>query len=83
MPGYLYSYKKFKDEFETVIIKENDSTTMEKLQKLVAPFVLRRIKKEVLKELPDKTEQIKKAPDFTFYYIVETVKPGAFVLQKR
>lgn len=58
MPGYLYSYKKFKDEFETVIIKENDNATMEKLQRLVAPFVLRRIKKEVLKELPDKTEQI-------------------------
>lgn len=58
MPGYLYSYKKFKDEFETVIIKENDNATMEKLQRLVAPFILRRIKKEVLKELPDKTEQI-------------------------
>lgn len=58
MPGYLYTYKKFKDEFETVIIKENDNATMEKLQRLVAPFVLRRIKKEVLKELPDKTEQI-------------------------
>ncbi len=58
MPGYLYSYKKFKDEFESVIIKENDKETMDKLQKLVAPFILRRIKKEVLKELPDKTEQI-------------------------
>lgn len=58
MPGYLYTYKKFKDEFETLIIKENDNLVMEKLQKLVAPFVLRRIKKDVLKELPDKTEQI-------------------------
>ena len=58
MPGYLYTYKKFKDEFETIIIKENDSATMERLQRLVAPFILRRIKKEVLKELPDKTEQI-------------------------
>lgn len=58
MPGYLYTYKKFKDEFETLIIKENDKPTMDRLQKLVAPFILRRIKKEVLKELPDKTEQI-------------------------
>ncbi len=58
MPGYLYTYKKFKDEFETLIIKENDSQVMERLQKLVAPFVLRRIKRDVLKELPDKTEQI-------------------------
>ena len=58
MPGYLYSYKKFRDDFETPIIKENDREVMQKLQKLVAPFVLRRIKKDVLKELPDKTEQI-------------------------
>ena len=58
MPGYLYTYKKFKDEFETFIIKENDKIVMNKLQRLVAPFVLRRIKKDVLKELPDKTEQI-------------------------
>ena len=58
MPGYLYTYKKFKDEFETLIIKENDKIVMNKLQRLVAPFVLRRIKKDVLKELPDKTEQI-------------------------
>ena len=58
MPGYLYTYKKFKDEFEVPIIKENDKLVMEKLQRLVSPFVLRRIKSEVLKELPDKTEQI-------------------------
>ncbi|MEG2348285.1 MAG: SNF2 helicase associated domain-containing protein [Clostridia bacterium] len=58
MPGYLFSYKKFKDEFETLIIKENDSSAMQRLQKLVAPFILRRIKKEVLKELPEKTETV-------------------------
>ena len=58
MPGYLYTYKKFKDEFESLIIKENDAESMQRLQKLVAPFVLRRIKKDVLKELPDKTEQV-------------------------
>ena len=58
MPGYLYTYKKFKDEFETPIIKENDNEAMQRLQKIVAPFILRRIKRDVLKELPDKTEQI-------------------------
>ncbi len=58
MPGYLYTYKKFKDEFETLIIKENDSEAIQRLQKLVTPFILRRIKKDVLKELPDKTEQV-------------------------
>ena len=57
MPGYLYTYKKFKDEFETPIIKENDNEAMQRLQKIVAPFILRRIKRDVLKELPDKIEQ--------------------------
>ncbi|MDO4283309.1 MAG: SNF2 helicase associated domain-containing protein [Clostridia bacterium] len=58
MPGYLFSYKKFKEEYETPIIKDNDVQVVEKLQKLVAPFILRRIKSEVLKELPEKTETI-------------------------
>lgn len=58
MPGYLFSYKKFKEEYENPIIKDNDIYVMEKLQKLVAPFILRRIKKEVLKELPYKTETV-------------------------
>lgn len=55
MPGYLFSYKKFKELYETAIVKENDEATTNKLKKLINPFVLRRIKKEVLTELPDKT----------------------------
>lgn len=58
MPGYLFSYKRFKEDYENLIVKEEDKEALEKLQKLVAPFVLRRVKKEVLKELPDKTESI-------------------------
>ena len=55
MPGYLFNYRKFKELYETPIVKENDAQAMEKLKQLIEPFVLRRIKKEVLKELPDKT----------------------------
>ena len=58
MPGYLFNYKKFKEDYETPIIKDTDMQVAEKLQKLVAPFILRRIKSEVLKELPDKTETV-------------------------
>lgn len=54
MPGYLFSYRKFKELYETPIIKEEDNITMQKLKKLIEPFVLRRIKGEVLTELPDK-----------------------------
>ncbi len=55
MPGYLFSYKKFKELYETAIVKENDEATTNKLKKLINPFVLRRVKREVLTELPDKT----------------------------
>lgn len=55
MPGYLFTYKKFKTEYETPIIKENDSKAMKKLKMLIEPFVLRRTKKQVLTELPEKT----------------------------
>ena len=55
MPGYLFTYKKFKAMYETPIIKDNDEKAMEKLKMLIEPFVLRRNKKEVLKELPEKT----------------------------
>lgn len=56
MPGYLFSYNKFKSKFENKIIKDNDKEALDALSKLVSPFILRRTKKEVLKELPDKTE---------------------------
>ena len=58
MPGYLYKYKKFKELYETPIVKDGNSGAMEKLKQLIEPFVLRRIKSEVLTELPDKTVSV-------------------------
>ena len=55
MPGYLFSYRKFKNMYEIPIVKGEDEEIMKKLKMLIEPFVLRRSKKEVLKELPDKT----------------------------
>ena len=55
MPGYLFSYKKFKSLYEIPITREEDPETIEKLKMLIEPFVLRRTKQEVLKELPEKT----------------------------
>ena len=51
MPGYLYSKKKFQDKF----IK-NEKGIIE-LKKYIKPFILRRTKKDVMSELPDKIEQ--------------------------
>ncbi len=56
LPNYLSSYTKFKLEYETST--EFSSNTLELLQKKVAPFILRRTKKDVLKDLPDKIEEV-------------------------
>ena len=55
MPGYLFSYNKFKISFETSISKDEDKEAMERLKNMIEPFVLRRTKEKVLTELPEKT----------------------------
>lgn len=55
MPGYLFSYKKFKNNYETAIVKDENLEVMNNLKKLIEPFILRRTKKQVLTELPEKT----------------------------
>ena len=55
MPGYLFTYRKFKEIYENPIVKAEDGYAMKKLKMLIEPFILRRIKEEVLTELPDKT----------------------------
>ncbi len=56
IPGYLYNYTKFRKKFENPAIKNGDDKALTQLRRLIAPFVLRRIKSEVLSELPPKTE---------------------------
>lgn len=58
MPGFLYKYEQFKKEMESPIIKNSDERIVLRLKKMVAPFILRRLKKDVLKDLPDKLEQV-------------------------
>jgi len=61
MPGYLYSASKFSKLYEVPIVKYNDANAAAKLRKQISPFVLRRVKESVLKELPEKTETILQA----------------------
>lgn len=56
MPEYLYPYAYFKKNYESPIIKENDEAVSSQLKQLVKPFILRRLKSEVLHDLPTKTE---------------------------
>ena len=57
MPGFLYSYEKFRKEIELPAVQYSNSDAMERLQKVIRPFVLRRLKRDVLKDLPDKLEK--------------------------
>ena len=57
MPGFLFSHEKFKQKFETKIVKENDEKASEQLKQMIAPFILRRKKVDVLADLPDKIEE--------------------------
>ncbi|MDE7298497.1 MAG: DEAD/DEAH box helicase [Lachnospiraceae bacterium] len=56
MPNYLMSHSKFVNRYERQILK-NDESVLEQLNRRIKPFVLRRMKKEVLKELPEKIEE--------------------------
>ncbi|MGE4282483.1 MAG: SNF2 helicase associated domain-containing protein [Clostridia bacterium] len=56
MPGYLFSHIKFIRKYESPIIKNKDQKTLKELKRHIGPFVLRRMKKDVLKELPQKIE---------------------------
>lgn len=55
MPGYLSNYSHFKARYETLILND-DEEALNRLQKRVSPFILRRTKKDVLQDLPDKIE---------------------------
>lgn len=61
MPGFLYRYDAFKKQLEKPIVKEKDEGVSEKLKRMVAPFILRRLKQDVLKDLPEKMEEIRYA----------------------
>lgn len=55
MPGYLGSHTHFVDDYEKPIMKE-DQGALNDLHQHISPFILRRMKKDVLTELPDKYE---------------------------
>ena len=58
MPGYLKTYAFFRDQYEYPISKGEDEEAQIRLKKLIAPFLLRRLKRDVLKELPPRLETI-------------------------
>lgn len=57
-PGLLGSVEFFRNEFSTPIDKLGEQEQKEHLKKLLYPFILRRTKEQVAKDLPEKTETI-------------------------
>lgn len=55
-PGLFGSKQQFADLYSTPIDQFKDSKRAAELQKKIKPFILRRTKEQVAKELPDKTE---------------------------
>ena len=58
LPGFLYYYSRFREEFETPIIGNESKEAMERLKRMIQPFVLRRLNKDVLTDLPVKLEEV-------------------------
>lgn len=61
MPQYLYNYSYFLQQYEKPIVKDHDEDKQNRLKQMISPFILRRNKNDVLKELPEKIEK-------TMYY---------------
>ena len=58
MPGFLFTYQKFKKTFETPIVWDGSREALERLHRMIGPFLLRRLKRDVLRELPSKMETV-------------------------
>ncbi|GHU53919.1 helicase [Clostridia bacterium] len=56
MPAYLYNHAKFQREIESPIVRNDDKNAAARLKKMIAPFILRRLKRDVLTEIPEKQE---------------------------
>ncbi len=55
-PGMLGSQKRFRENFALPIGRDGDPAARSRLRRLIAPFVLRRLKADVLDDLPSRTE---------------------------
>ncbi len=56
-PGFFQGLTSFKDNYASLIDSQDGEKAIDELRKKTRPFILRRTKEQVLKELPDKTEE--------------------------
>ena len=58
MPGYLGSAQDFRERYELAIVRDKNPAAQERLARRLRPFLLRRLKREVARDLPEKIEQV-------------------------
>ncbi len=58
MPGFLYDLNEFDYRYITPIETRGDTSVGDRLKKQVYPFILRRLKRDCAKDLPDKLESV-------------------------
>ena len=58
MPGYLGSALDFRERYETAIVRDKNSAAQARLARRLRPFLLRRLKRDVAADLPEKIEQV-------------------------
>ena len=76
MPGFLYTASEFAEKYETPIMKRKDQEATSRLARMTEPFILRRKKTDVLKDLPEKLEEVRQAemePDQRKLYDAQVV----------
>lgn len=79
MPGYLFSKTAFQQKLEKPILKSRNPDAQQQLRRLVRPFLLRRRKQDVLKELPPKEEYVRpialtEQEQKTYYAYLQSVR---------
>ncbi len=86
MPGFMYSQEQFRKFIANPIEKYKDQEAAAMLKRLTGPFILRRIKSDVLKDLPDKIEEIRVTPlsgDQLKLYIAEVAKTQGMLKREK
>ncbi|MDB6017237.1 MAG: ywqA [Pedosphaera sp.] len=58
MPGYLGTAQDFRERYELAIVRDKDVAAQARLARRLRPFMLRRLKREVAADLPEKIEQV-------------------------
>lgn len=74
-PAMFGTFEDFNRTYVGPIVKNDDKNVLDSLRRRIFPFMLRRLKKNVLKELPDRTEQT--------LYVEMTSEQAAFYEERR